>query len=322
MLITESCHCKPTLEPLDAADIQLVARIGKDPRISGRDLAKDLQRSEASISRRLSRLIEDGVIHFHAFVPPHLLGMHSVNTLFIETAQDPSVTAKALIDQRALHFLGTVAGQNLVIAQLITRSGEATTRFVDREIASRPEVVSVRVTPMMHQFTPHPMSGAAEPAASGLAHRPDKVKLDHVDRVIIAQLQRNGRATYTEMAKACGLSAAAVADRFVRLSEIGIVPVIACTAPGRFGRLLTAILRVGVKGKVGAAAEELERLTGAAFISIVGGDLQVLIEVDLEGETELQALVARLNACECVGALETMPLRAVLKDSYDWGAPD
>lgn len=320
MLITESCVAKPSLDPLDEADTALVKALGANPRVTGRELAGALGRSEASVSRRLARLLSDGVIRFHGFVPPHLLGCHSVATLYIDTKSDPTATGKRLTDLPYLHFVATVAGQSQVIAFIVSRTDEVTTMRIDRGIASLPDVVAVRTAPMMHHYTPHPMSGALEPPVPAVRPRRERVKLDAIDRAMIAAAQRDGRATHAALAQAGGLSPAAAADRFQGFLASGMMTIIACTAPARFGRLVTAIYRVSVHGPIATAAEEIGRLTGAAYVVIAGGEWQVSVEVDLRDEAELESTAARIRRLACVGAVQTLPFRAVPKDTYDWGA--
>ncbi len=322
MLITESCAAKPSLEPLDEMDMELVKMLGASPRATGRDLSAAVGRSEASVSRRVARLLADGVIRFHAFVPPHLLGYHSVVTLYIDTKTDPTATGQLLSGLSYLHFVATVAGQSQVIAFIVSRTHELTTARVDRDIATLPDVIAIRTAPMMHYYTPHPMSGALEPPTRALRPRRERVKLDVIDRTIIAAAQRDGRATHASLAQAGGLSPAAAAERFQRLLASGMMTIFACTAPARFGRLVTAIFRVRVRGPIATAAEEIGRLTGAAYVVIAGGEWQVSVEVDVRDEAELGEMTRRIQRLGCVAEVQALPLRAVLKDTYDWGADE
>ncbi len=298
----------------------MVKLLGANPRATGRELAAALDRSDASVSRRLAKLLDDGVIRFHAFVPPHLLGCHSIVTLYIDTASDPSATARTLATLPYLHFIATVSNQNRIVAFIVSRTDELATSHIDQDIASIPDVVAVRTAPMMHYYLPHPLSGALVPPSRSLKLRREKVNLDAVDRAMIAAAQRDGRATHAAMAQACGLSSAAAAERFQRLLASGILTIIACVSPARFGRPLTAILRVRVQGAIATAAEEVGTLTGAAYVVIAGGDWQVSVEVDLEDEEALEETATRIRRLACVEAVQSLPLRAVLKDTYDWGS--
>jgi Lrp/AsnC family leucine-responsive transcriptional regulator len=68
--------------------------------------------------------------------------------------------------------------------------------------------------------------------------------VDAVDRQLIAALRANARATYAELAKAVGLSAAAVHDRVRRLEAAGIVT-------GYHAAVTPAALGLGVSALVG-----------------------------------------------------------------------
>ena len=69
--------------------------------------------------------------------------------------------------------------------------------------------------------------------------------LDAVDRRILAALQRQGRATYDELAAQVGLSASATLRRVKRLEESGVIAGYAARlAPERVGLGLTAYISV------------------------------------------------------------------------------
>ena len=58
---------------------------------------------------------------------------------------------------------------------------------------------------------------------------------DKIDRAIIEQLQSDGRAPYTKLSAAVGLSEAAVRQRVQRLLESGVMQVVAVTDPLQLG---------------------------------------------------------------------------------------
>ena len=64
-----------------------------------------------------------------------------------------------------------------------------------------------------------PVAGSSAPARRGRARRPDhtRVVLDDVSKLIIEQLQQDGRRSYAAIGKAVGLSEAAVRQRVQRL---------------------------------------------------------------------------------------------------------
>jgi len=69
--------------------------------------------------------------------------------------------------------------------------------------------------------------------------------LDRTDWRLLAELQRDGRATYAELARAVAMSASAVAERVRRLEESGVIAGYQATVnPERVGLTVMAFVRV------------------------------------------------------------------------------
>ena len=60
-------------------------------------------------------------------------------------------------------------------------------------------------------------------------------QLDSVSKEIIAQLQQDGRRSYSAIGKVVGLSEAAVRQRVQRLIESGVMQIVAVTDPMELG---------------------------------------------------------------------------------------
>ena len=69
--------------------------------------------------------------------------------------------------------------------------------------------------------------------------------LDRTDWRLLAELQRDGRATYAELARAVAMSASAVAERIRRLEEAGVIAGYQATInPERVGLTVMAFVRL------------------------------------------------------------------------------
>jgi Lrp/AsnC family leucine-responsive transcriptional regulator len=69
--------------------------------------------------------------------------------------------------------------------------------------------------------------------------------LDRTDWRLLAELQRDGRATYAELARAVAMSASAVAERVRRLEEVGVIAGYrAAVDPERVGLTVMAFVRL------------------------------------------------------------------------------
>jgi Lrp/AsnC family leucine-responsive transcriptional regulator len=98
--------------------------------------------------------------------------------------------------------------------------------------------------------------------------------LDDVDRVILSELIRNGRASFKELGELAGLSPHAVAPRVRRMEEAGVITGFTATIDsGQVGRGLDALVDLRLASNVQPetfeaavaelpAARELSFLTG------------------------------------------------------------
>jgi len=69
--------------------------------------------------------------------------------------------------------------------------------------------------------------------------------LDRTDWRLLAELQRDGRATFAELARAVAMSASAVAERIRRLEEAGVIAGYQATInPERVGLTVMAFVRL------------------------------------------------------------------------------
>lgn len=76
------------------------------------------------------------------------------------------------------------------------------------------------------------------------------VQIDEIDRKIIAELNRNGRISYTDLAKEIGLSRVAVQSRINALMEAGVIErFTAVINPEKIGIHVSAFFNVEVEPK-------------------------------------------------------------------------
>ena len=77
---------------------------------------------------------------------------------------------------------------------------------------------------------------------------PSGIVLDDVSKAIIEQLQQDGRRPYATIAKAVGLSEAAVRQRVQRLLDAGVMQIVAVTDPMTLGFLRWAMIGIRADG--------------------------------------------------------------------------
>lgn len=158
------------------------------------------------------------------------------------------------------------------------------------------------------------MTNPARPTA----HRP--AQLDEVSKAIIEQLQADGRRSYADIGKAVGLSEAAVRQRVQRLTESGVMQIVAVTDPMQLGFTRQAMIGIRVAGDTRVVAEQLAEIPEIDYVVLTAGSFDLLAEVVCENDEELISLLnSRIRILEGVQTTETFVYLKLQKQFYNWG---
>jgi Lrp/AsnC family transcriptional regulator for asnA, asnC and gidA len=162
------------------------------------------------------------------------------------------------------------------------------------------------------------MSTDAKTPAPRASTRP--LQLDAVSKAIIEQLQADGRRSYAEIGKAVGLSEAAVRQRVQRLTESGVMQVVAVTDPMQLGFYRQAMIGIRVSGDTTRVAEALGAIDAVDYVVLTAGSFDILAEVVCEDDDDLIDLLnKRIRAIEGVQSTETFLYLRLVKQLYNWG---
>jgi Lrp/AsnC family transcriptional regulator for asnA, asnC and gidA len=144
--------------------------------------------------------------------------------------------------------------------------------------------------------------------------------LDEVSKRIIEQLQQDGRRSYGAIGKAVGLSEAAVRQRVQRLTQSGLMQIVAVTDPMQVGLFRQAMIGVKCDGPLEPVAEALGAMDEIDYVIICAGRYDLLCEAVCEDDAHLLDLLSnRVRLIEGVRDVETMIYLKLHKQSYQWG---
>ena len=144
--------------------------------------------------------------------------------------------------------------------------------------------------------------------------------LDSVAKGIIEQLQQDGRRSYAAIAKAVGMSEAAVRQRVQRLVDTGVVQIVAVTDPLQVGFERQALIGVNVQGDVNAVADALAEVPEVDYVVITAGSFDLIVEVVCEDDDHLLDLLSsRIRNVDGVTGTETFVYLKLRKQLYNWG---
>ena len=145
--------------------------------------------------------------------------------------------------------------------------------------------------------------------------------MEEIDRKIVSLLARNGRMSFTELARQAGLSVSAVHQRVRRLEQDGVIKGYAAMFnPEDLGLPLTAF--VSIKPFDASAPDDLpQRLEHLAAIEAchsVAGDENYILKVRVSSPAGLEDLLSKIRTLGGVSTRTTV----VLSTPYENRPPD
>jgi Lrp/AsnC family transcriptional regulator for asnA, asnC and gidA len=144
--------------------------------------------------------------------------------------------------------------------------------------------------------------------------------LDDVGKAIVEQLQQDGRRPYATIARAVGLSEAAVRQRVSRLQEAGVIQIVAVTDPLQLGFRRQAMVGIRIDGDIRVVADAVAEMAEVDYVVITAGSFDVLVEAVCENDDHLLDLVGtRIRMLPGVRSTETFVYLKLRKQHYDWG---
>jgi Lrp/AsnC family transcriptional regulator for asnA, asnC and gidA len=148
----------------------------------------------------------------------------------------------------------------------------------------------------------------------------NRPQLDEVSKKIIEQLQKDGRKSYAEIGKVVGLSEAAIRQRVQKLTESGVMQIVAVTDPLRLGFSRQAMIGIKCTGDVSEIAETLSQISSVDYVVLTAGSFDIMVEVVCEDDDHLIALLnQRIRNIPGVVSSETFVYLKLRKQLYNWG---
>ena len=144
--------------------------------------------------------------------------------------------------------------------------------------------------------------------------------LDDVNKLLIEQLQRDGRMSYAALAKVVGLSEAAVRQRVQRLLDNGVMQIVAVTDPLTLGFARQVMVGLKVEGDMRPVADALSKIAEVDYVVICAGAYDLLAELVCTDDDHLLTILNdQIRAIPGVSGTETFIYLKLVKQTYAWG---
>jgi Lrp/AsnC family transcriptional regulator, regulator for asnA, asnC and gidA len=150
--------------------------------------------------------------------------------------------------------------------------------------------------------------------------RRPSLQIDETDRLIIEQLQGDGRMPYTKLGTQVGLSEAAVRQRVQRLTDAGVIQIVAVSDPMLLGRRRIAMIGVRTEGDVTDISEQIAAIPDAEYVVITAGSFDIMVEAMAADEADLLRITNLIRTIPGVRSTETFMLLHIAKQTFNWGA--
>jgi len=147
------------------------------------------------------------------------------------------------------------------------------------------------------------------------------LQLDEIDRTLIEALQRDGRASYADLAELVTLSPAATRLRVQRLLDNGVVKIVGVTDPLALGYPVMSALGVRVERNVRDVADRIADIAGVIYVVFTSGSFDLLVEVVCEDSARLLTVIDdEIRAIDGVRSVESFTYFGIHTHRFVWGA--
>ena len=146
-----------------------------------------------------------------------------------------------------------------------------------------------------------------------------RIVLDEISKRIIEQLQQDGRRSYAAIGKVVGLSEAAVRQRVQRLTDNGVMQIVAVTDPMMLGFHRQTMIGIKCEGDLERVADHLAGMDEIDYVVITSGSFDLLVEVVCENDDQLLEILSRVRMAPTVTSTETFVYLKLRKQTYSWG---
>ena len=144
--------------------------------------------------------------------------------------------------------------------------------------------------------------------------------LDAIAKKIIEELQADGRSSNAAIGKSVGLSEAAVRNRVQKLSESGLLQIVAVTDPLKLGFSRQAMVGIRCTGDTERLARQLAEHPEIDYVVLTAGTYDIMIEVVCEDDDHLLDIInRRVRTHPEVNSTETLVYLKLVKQQYNWG---
>lgn len=264
---------------------QAITLLRKNGRASYTELAAHLGTNRAVIASLIRPLFENGTLRVLAAIHPGLLGIEILAHLSIRATGDIQPIIDEISKQSAAVFISETTGRYQLVVEYHLPDMTSLLR-VQRDIRAMPNVVEVETILYEEMVTSF---------FHNTSLKVSRESLDQYDFRIMAELQLNGRVSYSELASRVNLSTSATRARVLRLLNAGAVQIGVVRGRNSAGPELVFGLGMVLKQPQKEVIPLLLNLPGIEFLASTVGRFDLVATVAFTRLDDFNTLVTRLR---------------------------
>lgn len=322
----------PESSILDDLDTRIARAIQLSPRASFREIADVLGVAEQTIARRYRRLRRDGLLRVTMATDPRALGNSTWVVRVRCRPEGADGIAGALAARDDVSWVSIYEAGWEIVFNLRAADPHGGMELLTRTLPKAAPVLDVRPAAVLHTFVggaPTDWEGWHDaltqteadtlgktriPRAPGRA--PSSTTIDRTDRAILDVLTRDGRTSYTDLARAVGSTPGKVTRRVEHLVWSGIAYFDVDLATAALGRDAIAIWLTVHPRHLAATGEALAAHPAVPFAVAVTGAANITASVMVHDTDELYSFVTDvLGTLDGITSYELLPLLSRVKNA-------
>jgi DNA-binding Lrp family transcriptional regulator len=313
---------------LDLLDKQIIQALFIDGRVPFSRIAAVTGVSEQTVARRYRRMRAADVVRVTGIPDTALLG-HSEWVVRLQCVPDAAAAVAGALARRPDTFWVQLMSGGTEIGCVVKPTDGSPDDLLLRQLPASRRIVAISAHLLLHMFRGNAehwagatMSLTAEQAAAlsagTAADNHDRAPahgLGPGDRVLLAELARDGRASYAELAHATHWHESTVRRRLEDLRAAGLLYLDVDVDETAFGITTRAHLWMSVApSRLAAVGEAMARHTEIPFVAATTGASNLMASVLCRDDEALyRYLTERIASLDGVTALEVAPIMRTAK---------
>lgn len=305
---------------LDDLDRILIESLLNDGKMTNRELAALAGISESAVSIRLRKLTASGALIFTALIDWEAAGFEWFVMVRLKThSRSPREVADevAVLDQ--CEAVAVTIGTHDVVAFFLVEDRAELRQLTNYALPAIKGISAMRVDLATDtSVTPNGRKLFLARGAPPIRLPAPTVELDDLDVAILQALIIDGRQSSRKTARSLNVSEGTIRARMSRLTQAGLVRVVAMVEPvamGLAGVIAFVSLRAD-RAKINEIHEQLRTVPNLVFIAVCVGSSDLSVAVTATDPQQLTELVStRIQTIEGVHATDTLFMVDVVRFS-------